>query len=103
MFAIISSKGVQYRVEEGKEYKIDILEEPSDKKLIFSDVLIVDTEKGTKVGAPFIEGATVEAEFIGDASTKKVKSTKFRPKKRYQRNLGHKQHFSLIKVLSIKA
>jgi len=102
MFAVVSDRGNQLKVEEGREYKIDLIEEPEDKKVTFEQVLLV-SDAETKVGSPYVEGASVEAEFIDVVKGEKIKVFKFHAKKRYQRTKGHTQKYSLIRIKKIKA
>lgn len=102
MFAVISHKGNQHKVEIGKEYNIDLIDSNEDqKKIAFSDVLLVNDGTKNIVGKPVIEGASVEAEILGNISDDKVLVFKFKPKKRYKRTGGHRQSYTLIKVTNI--
>jgi len=103
MFAVFSYKGNQYKVEPEKSYKIDLLERAEDQKdITFNEVMLLSDEKETKVGNPFIEGASVEAEIIEDVREAKITVFKFHAKKRYKRTKGHRQSMTLIKVTQIK-
>ena len=102
MFAVISYNGNQYKVTPDKECRIDLISDTEEKTLKFTDVLLISDDKKTTVGTPTIKGAEVEAEIIGLTRGEKLFGIKFRPKKRYKRNLGHKQDYTLIKILSIK-
>ena len=104
MFAIISNKGDQLKVEPGREYKLDLgaaVLEPKSK-LTFSDVLMVTDGDKVTFGNPKIAGASVEAEVIESGKTKKVTGIKFHAKKRYTRTLGHRQNFTSVKILNVK-
>jgi len=103
MFAVISHKGNQYKVLPNKEYQIDLLElNPDEKKINFSEVLLINDGKKVVIGNPFIEGASVEAEFVKNISDDKVEVFKFHSKKRYKRTHGHRQKYSIVKILNIK-
>lgn len=102
MFAVISHKGNQYKVEPGKEYSVDLLDLPEDQKEItFSDVLLVADGDKITVGEPTVKGAEVKAEVLGTKAGEKVRVYKFRAKKRYERTQGHRQKYTLIKVVQI--
>ncbi len=104
MFAVVLHNGNQYKVEIGKEYKIDFPTDEIDTKTVkFEEVLLVDNDKEVKVGTPTVAGAKVEADFLGFVRGEKVGAIKFKAKKRYKRTLGHKQTYGLIKVTSINA
>jgi len=101
MFAIVSYKGKQYKVQEEKEYKIDLIEQSDDKNIIFSDILLIDDGKDVKVGTPFIAGASVNGEIIKDIKDDKVTGIKFHAKKHYKRNLGHRQQYTIVAIKKI--
>lgn len=103
MFAIISHKSKQYKVEVGKSYKLDLVEEVKEKKIKFDEVLLIADEKSVKVGEPTIKGASVEAEILGDVKADKVNILKFHAKKHYKRVNGHRQNYTEIMISSINA
>ena len=101
MFAVVSLNGNQYKVSPEKEYDIALMGETEETKLTFGEVLLVSDDKKVTIGTPFIKDAKVEAEILGETVGKKVEAIKFKAKKRYKRNLGHKQHYTRVKILSI--
>lgn len=102
MFAIISHNGNQYQVSPDKVYSIDLIEsDEKDKKIVFSDVLLFSDDKKVLVGEPTLRNVNVEAEILGTVRGEKLTATKFHAKKRYKRNLGHRQSYTSIKVLKI--
>ncbi|MCX6808931.1 MAG: 50S ribosomal protein L21 [Candidatus Berkelbacteria bacterium] len=102
MFAVISYNNDQYKVEEGREYKIKSKDLGDAKTITFDKVLILEDGSDVKIGTPTLEGVSVEAEIVGPTTAPKVTGTKFKPKKHYQRNLGHKQDLLIVKILTIK-
>jgi large subunit ribosomal protein L21 len=102
MFAVISYQGNQYKVEIDREYQIQS-KEVTAEKMVFDEVLLIESDKGVSVGTPTVKGASVEAEVLGLSRGDKVTGTKFRPKKRYQRTLGHVQDYVLVKITSINS
>ena len=105
MFAIIQTGGKQYRVTEGEKIKIEKIDTPAGEKVIFEDVFLVSDEKGenTKIGAPNVAGAKVEAKVIRTVKGDKIRVFKMKPKKRYRVNRGHRQFFTEIEVAKILA
>jgi len=102
MFAIVNYNGNQYRLSPDKEYKIDLdLTKKEKEKMTFSDVLLYSDDKKVLVGTPNLVDISVEAEVLGQIKDKKVTGLKFHSKKRYKRNLGHRQMYTQIKVLKI--
>jgi large subunit ribosomal protein L21 len=98
MQAVIASGGKQYLVE--KDQTLDLELQGDAKKLEFEVLLLVDGDT-VKVGAPFVEGAKVHAEVLGEVLGDKIKVLKFKPKKRIKRLTGHRQHYSQVKITKI--
>ncbi len=101
-FAVIQTGGKQYKVAEGDVLRIEKL--PDNKagdKITFDQVLLVDDGSSTKVGAPFISGATVTASLTEEGKGKKVLVVKYRPKSRYFKKNGHRQPYAEVKIEKI--
>ena len=54
-----------------------------------------------KIGAPKVDGASVEASVIGDGKAKKVIVYKYKPKKTFHKKKGHRQPFTELKIEKI--
>ena len=59
MYAIIETGGKQLKVEAGDAIFVEKLEVEAGEKVTFDKVLLVGDETVT-IGAPYVEGATVE-------------------------------------------
>lgn len=111
-FAVIQTGGKQYKVEVGDILKIEKLSQeakPGEKakihdegaKITFDKILLVDDGSATKIGMPYIAGATVGAIVLGDGRHKKIDVVKYRAKSRYHKKNGHRQPFTEVKIESI--
>ena len=103
MYAVIKTGGKQYRVAKDDVLDVAKLEGKPGAKISFADVLIVGGDGKPKVGAPLLKGASVEAEIVEQARTDKIAVVKKRRRKGYHRHKGHRQHFTRVKITSIKA
>ena len=105
MYAIIKDGGHQYRVENGRRLHIQVRENAEKGATIrFDQVCAVGGETETKVGKPFVSGASVEAKVIEPLlRAKKVIILKYRRRKNSQRRNGHRQNFTEVEITSIKA
>jgi len=102
-FAIITTGGKQYKVAEGDTLSVEKLKEYSDGDTVsFDKVLLIDDGKTTKIGTPYIDGATVEVTLEKTGKGKKLHIQKFKAKSRYKRRIGHRQTFSKVSVKNIK-
>ncbi len=100
-YAIIKLSGKQYRVGVGDEFIVDRLDVEEGKKLQ-CDVLLVKDDDKVLIGTPQLEKNSVELEVASHQKGKKIRVAKFKAKSRYRRVFGHRQHQSVVKVLSIK-
>lgn len=104
MFAVVSIAGFQEMVKEGDTLHIPLQDAEKDKKISFSDVLLVQKDDGeVMIGAPFVEGASIETKVVEHGRDKKIRVLKFHKRKRYMRVKGHRQDYTAVEVLSIKA
>ena len=105
MYAVIEDSGQQFRVSEGDVFEVDLRELAEDaKELKFERVLLVSDDKGTRVGTPFVAGATVEAEIVDPYfKGEKVYHFHLRRRKASRRKTGHRQKYIRIRVTKINA
>ena len=101
MYAVFKSGGKQYRVSKGEKLKLEKLAANVGKKVVFDQVLSVGEGKDINIGTPYLADAIVEAKVIDEGKDKKIEVVKFKRRKNYKRNFGHRQHYSLIEVTNI--
>ncbi len=102
-FAIIETGGKQYKIAEGDVFSVEKLKDHKDGDTVtFDKVLLIDDGKTTKIGTPYISGATVEVDLVETGKGKKLYIQKFKSKSRYKRRMGHRQAFSKVSVKKIK-
>ena len=102
MFAIIETGGKQYQVTEGRYVDIELLENESDSKVVFENVVMLVNGKKSKVGQPYVKNASVEGNVVKHDRTKKVLVYKQRAKKGYRRKNGHRQDFTRVMINKIR-
>jgi large subunit ribosomal protein L21 len=103
MYAVIESGGKQHRVVEGEVLNVELLEAAAGEKIDFSEVLMVGNGTDVKIGAPFVAGGKVSAEVVGHGRGDKIRIIKFRRRKHYRKQQGHRQWFTQIKITAISA
>ena len=99
MKAVIETGGKQYRVEEGSVIHVEKLDAEAGKTYTFDKVVMADS----KVGTPYIKGATVEAKVEKHGKQKKVVVFKYLPKKRSHKKQGHRQPYTKLTITKINA
>lgn len=102
MYAIIETGGKQFRVEEGRKVMVDKLAAEKGSEVTIDKVLLIGGGD-IKVGAPYVEGATVKAEVVEHSRGPKVLVFK-----RWRRNdsrklRGHRQDYTTLKITGINA
>jgi len=103
MFAIIETGGKQYLVSAGDRIKIEKLEEKEGAKIKFDQVLMIGDGKKVTIGQPLVKEALVEGKILAQDKGPKITILKYRPKKRYQKKMGHRQPYSQVEITEIKA
>ena len=101
MYAVIETGGKQYQVKVGDILNVEKLGLEEGEKVSFDKVIAVAGDDGFKVGAPYVEGAKVEATVLKNARNKKIIVYKYKPKKGYHKKQGHRQYFTKVKIESI--
>lgn len=101
MYAIIESGGKQIKVEEGQSIYVEKLEVEAGEKVVFDKVLVY-SDKSTKVGTPYVKGATVSTTVEKQGKEKKIIIFKYKPKKgSTRRKQGHRQPYTKLIVDAI--
>ncbi|GAB4108008.1 MAG: 50S ribosomal protein L21 [Phycisphaeraceae bacterium] len=105
MYAIIEDSGTQIKVSQGDVIRVDLRDLPDNaQSLTFDRVLMIGCEKnGPKIGTPLVEGASVTADILDPDDSEKVSVVKFKRRKTYKRNKGHRQHYIKCRITEIKA
>jgi len=102
MYAIIETGGKQVKVEEGQEITVELLRGKEGEEVTFDKVLFVGGED-SKIGTPYVEGATVTGKIVEHGRGKKIIIFKYKAKKNYRRKQGHRQPYTKVKIEKINA
>ena len=65
--------------------------------------MLVGEGKSVKIGKPYVKDSQVTAEVVNEGRSGKVKIVKFHRRKHYKRQQGHRQWFTEVKIIGIKA
>lgn len=102
MYAVIQTGGKQYRVTEGDVLRVEKLALEEGNSVDFDPLLVGDGET-VKVGTPLVEGGKVNAVVKGHGRGKKIRVIKFRRRKNYRRQMGHRQDYTELEITGISA
>lgn len=103
MYAVIESGGKQHRVSEGEVLRLEKLELEVGATVTFDRVLMIGEGAEVKIGRPYVEGGSVEAEVLTQARGEKIRIVKFNRRKHHRKQMGHRQWFTEVKITGIKA
>ena len=101
MKAVIVTGGKQYTVAEGDVLFIEKLNAEAEATVKFDNVLAVLDGENTKIGAPVVEGAVVEAKVVKNGKGKKITILKYKPKKGEKKKQGHRQPYTKVEITKI--
>ena len=101
MYAVVRTGGKQYKVTKDAVLRIESLTGDVGTKLDL-EVLMLGGD-APKIGAPLVQGASVQCEITGHGQGEKVIAFKKKRRKNTHRKRGHRQHFTTVKVLGITA
>ena len=103
MYAVIVTGGKQYKVSEGDMLFIEKLDVEEGSAVTVDKVLMAGDGENVKVGAPTVDGATVEAKVLKNGKAKKIYVFKMKRKKNERKKKGHRQPFTKVEITKINA
>ncbi len=103
MYAIVDIAGQQFKVTQDQKIYVHRLQGEEGSKIEFNEVLLLDNEGKVTIGTPLVEGATITASIVAHLRADKVKIFKKKRRKGYQKESGHRQNLTQVKIEAIKA
>ena len=100
MLAIVEIAGLQYKVEQNQKLFVNRLKGEKGDKVSFEKVLLT-IDGAITVGAPAVEGVSVQAEILDHVQADKVIVFKKKRRKGYKVKNGHRQQLTQIQIVSI--
>ena len=101
MKAVIVTGGKQYTVAEGDVLYIEKLNAEAEAVVKFEEVLAVLDGENSKIGAPVVEGAAVEAKVVKNGKGKKIHVLRYKAKKGEKKKIGHRQPYTKVEIPKI--
>jgi len=101
MYAIVEIAGQQFKVSKDQRLFVHRLANDVDAKVSFDKVLLIDNGGALTLGAPAIEGASVEAKVLKHLKGDKVIVFKKKRRKGYKKRNGHRQYLTQIVIEGI--
>ena len=103
MYAIVEIAGQQFKVSKDLKVFVHRLANDEGTKVSFDKVYLLDDNGSITIGAPAIEGASVEAKVLQHLKGDKVIVFKKKRRKGYKKRNGHRQYLTQILIEGITA
>ncbi|MFT3793591.1 50S ribosomal protein L21 [Flavobacterium sp.] len=101
MYAIVEIAGQQFKVSKDLKVYVHRLSGDEGSKVTFDKVLLVDDNGTITLGAPAVEGASVEAKVLQHLKGEKVIVFKKKRRKGFKKKNGHRQYLTQIQISGI--
>jgi large subunit ribosomal protein L21 len=101
MYAIVEIAGQQFKVSKDSKVFVHRLAGDEGSSVTFDKVLLADDNGTITLGAPAIEGASVEAKVLQHVKGDKVIVFKKKRRKGYKKKNGHRQALTQIQISGI--
>lgn len=103
MYAVFQTGGKQYRAKQGDVLKIEKLELDAGSDVAFDRVMMLGEGDDVTIGAPTIAGAVVSGKVLSQGRADKVHIVKFRRRKHFRKQQGHRQYYTEVEITAISA
>jgi large subunit ribosomal protein L21 len=98
MFAIVKIAGKQFKVEKDQTLYVPNVGGNAGDKIEFSDVILADNNGNLKFAN---SGVKISAEILSQVKGDKVIAYKQKRRKGFRKKLGHRTHFTRIRISEI--
>ena len=101
-YAVIETGGKQYQVQEGDVVFIEKLDVQPESEVVFDKIIAIDKGDGLQVGTPYLENAKVNAVVLKNGKSKKITVFTYKRRKNQKRTMGHRQHYTQVRIDAIE-
>jgi large subunit ribosomal protein L21 len=101
VYAVFKTGGKQYRASQGDKLRVERLDAAVGDTIEFDHVLLVGIGADVKIGTPLVAGGKVAGTVTAQGRGRKIEVVKFKRRKNYKRNHGHRQHFTEVEITAI--
>jgi len=101
MYAVIETGGKQYKVAKNDILLVEKLNAKDGAEVKLAKVLLAKDGNTVHVGDPYLKGAHVICEALGQIRQPKVIAFKYKKRKSEKKKIGHRQNVTKLKVKEI--
>jgi large subunit ribosomal protein L21 len=98
MFAVVKIAGKQFKVEKDQTLYVPKVSGNAGDKVEFSDIVLADNNGNLKFSN---SGIKIQAEILDQVKGDKVIAYKQKRRKGFRKKLGHRTHYTKIKISDI--
>ncbi len=102
MFVVIETGGKQYKLKEKDKVIVEKLPFEEGSEIELDKVLMLVADE-IEVGNPYLNDVKVIAKVLRHGRGPKIVGMKFKRRKNYKRKYGHRQEFTELEIIEIKA
>ena len=102
MYAIVESRGRQYKVAPGDVVELDLMQAAPGDQYTFDKVLMLVDDDTVVLDREELDKVKVSGVVAGTEKGHKVIVFKYKRRKDYHRKIGHRQAYTLVKVAEIE-
>ena len=103
-YAVVKSGSRQYRVSAGSKILVNKVDGQVGQSLTLDKIMMVGgAGVAVKIGAPFVDGATVNAKIVGHERGRKVVIFKKHRTHGFTKKQGHRQELTRLAIEEINA
>jgi len=102
VYAIFETGGKQYRAAERDVIMVEKLAVDVGETVEFDRVFAAGEGDDLTVGTPLVKGAKVVGRAVAQERRKKIRGFKYKAKKNYRRQWGHRQYVTKVLIESIE-
>ena len=102
MYAVVEVGNRQYKVAEKDVIEVNKLTASGGDEIVLDEVLLVSDDQGTKIGAPYVQGASVVGKVTRQFKGRKIRGFTYKPKKNIHRRYGLRQQLTAVAIEKIQ-
>jgi large subunit ribosomal protein L21 len=103
MEAVIVAGGKQYRVSPGQVISVEKLPAAGRGTPVeFTSVLLITRDGTITTATDQLQRAKVSGEIVAEGKARKIRIVKFKRRKNYRRNRGHRQAVTRVRITGIE-
>jgi len=102
MYAVVETGSKQYKVAKNDIILVEKLKAKEGAEVKLGKVLLVKEGNSLHVGDPYLKGANVICESLGQIRQPKVIAFKYKKRKSEKKKIGHRQEATKLKVKEIE-